>query len=278
MKKLLTFFSVIALVVIAQAFSSGPPDGKTGAPGEGNCTDCHSSFPINSGDGMFTIDAPEEFQPGETYTITVTLSDNGQQRWGFELTPLSIGTVTITDAINTLSSTSGGNTYVKQTSAGTYNGNPDGPVTWQFDWTAPTVDPPASVTMYANGNAANANFSTSGDYIYSTSVTIEQFTSIDDFRDGTLPDILAMKSYPNPFNASTTINYAVPSDGIVNLSIYDIQGRLVDVLEEGYRNVGLYDVSWSGKDRYDRDVVSGIYFVKLAVNDNSAVEKLVLLK
>ncbi|MBD3177885.1 MAG: hypothetical protein GF320_22150, partial [Armatimonadia bacterium] len=37
----------------AGANSSGPLDGKTGAPGEGNCTDCHTTFPLDSGDGSF---------------------------------------------------------------------------------------------------------------------------------------------------------------------------------------------------------------------------------
>ncbi len=35
--------------------SSGPADGKTGAPGEGLCTECHTSFPVNSGDGSLQI-------------------------------------------------------------------------------------------------------------------------------------------------------------------------------------------------------------------------------
>ncbi len=278
MKKMVMIFTFILMASLAHAYSGGPPDQKTSAPGEGSCTDCHSSFPINSGDGSFAIDAPAGYTPGDTYTITVTLSDNGQSRWGFELTPLDQGTVTITDAANTQQSSAGGNTYVKQTSTGTYNGSSDGPVTWQFDWTAPTTDPPESITLYANGNATDASFGTSGDYVYSTSVTLGRLTAIDDFGDGALPSLLSMESYPNPFNAVTTINYNLPSDGKVNVSIYDIRGRLITELEDSYKSAGAYSVTWAGRDRNGGNVVSGIYFVRLAVDANSTTNKLVLLK
>lgn len=161
---------VLSLPAILIARSSNPPDAKTGAPGEGTCRDCHSSYPLNSGDGSFSIIAPPEFAADQTYTMSVVISDPGQMRWGFELTPLDIGTITITDPTHTQQSSSGGRIYVKQTSAGTYNGTPNGPVSWEFDWTAPS-DPPDHVDFYAAGIAANANGGTSGDYVYTTSVT-----------------------------------------------------------------------------------------------------------
>ncbi len=160
----------VIMPVVALASSGSPPNGRTGAPGEGTCRDCHSSYPINSGDGAFTIYAPSEFEAGVTYPITVEISDPGQQRWGFEITPESFGSITITDPTHTQQSSWGGKIYAKQTSAGTYNGTPNGPVSWSFDWTAP-AEPPEQVTFYAAGIAANANGNTSGDYVYTISFT-----------------------------------------------------------------------------------------------------------
>jgi hypothetical protein len=163
----------LALLVFpatVMARSGNPPDGKTGAPGEGTCRDCHSSYPLNSGNGTFEIIAPDNFEAGQTYAVTVEISDPDQSRWGFEITPLDLGSITITDPTHTQQSTSGGKIYAKQTSAGTYNGVPDGPVSWSFDWTAPD-DPPEEVTFYAAGIAANANGNTSGDYVYTTTAT-----------------------------------------------------------------------------------------------------------
>jgi hypothetical protein len=150
---------------------------KTGAPGEGTCHDCHNTYVLNSGPGTFTINTPASFQPGETYEITVTITQNDRQRWGFECTPLDIGTVTITDPANTQQATDQGNIYVKQTTTGTYSGNP-GPAVWNFDWTAP-ASPPDTVRFYAAGNAADGNFGRTNDYIYTANSYSVLFTDTE---------------------------------------------------------------------------------------------------
>src|SRR5258707_4479031 len=74
----------------AQAFSSGPPPGYTGAPGEEPeaCAECH--VPPDAGTGHISITAPQTYIPGHTYQITVTHAntDTTRLRWGFELTAL----------------------------------------------------------------------------------------------------------------------------------------------------------------------------------------------
>jgi hypothetical protein len=153
----------------AWGYSSGPPNGMTGAPGEGTCQECHNSYPLNSGPGALTITALEMYEPGETYEVEVTLQQSGQSRWGFEFTPLDVGTCTVTDPANTQQEVVQGKTYVKHTTQGTYSGSP-GPTSWSFEWTVP-VDPPDEVTFYAAGNAANADGSPSGDHIYAVTFT-----------------------------------------------------------------------------------------------------------
>ena len=278
MKSVLTAIHLLALTAAVMAYSGGPPDGKTGAPGEGTCVDCHTSYPLNSGNGTFSISAPSAYEPGQTYPITVVISDPGQLRWGFELTPLSAGVITVTDPANTQISITGDNTYIKHTSAGTFNGTEDGPVSWTFDWTAPSDNLPETITLYAAGNAANGNFFNTFDYIYTTSATINLATDIKDFNDGALPALLTLESYPNPFNAVANISYKVPHDGHVNLSIYDVQGRMITELEDGYRSAGSFITSWDGHDNQGRDVVSGIYFARLSIDDHSTASRLVLLK
>src|SRR5690242_2933290 len=75
------------LVTTVESFSTGPPGGYTGAPGEQTCTACHQQ---NFGSGQFTITAPQTYIPGHTYQIVVrhqTL-DSTRLRWGFEMTAL----------------------------------------------------------------------------------------------------------------------------------------------------------------------------------------------
>ncbi len=168
----LTIIFTLAVGVTVWSFSSGPPDGRTGAPGEQLCSDgCHDTFAPNSGDGSLTLSGlPTRYEESTTYSLTVTIQDPGQQRWGFELavkdeSQQQAGTITVTDATNTQTSTSGGITYLEHTSTGTQNGTPDGPVSWSFDWTSPPVSA-GRVWFYVAGNAANGNGSNKGDYIY----------------------------------------------------------------------------------------------------------------
>ncbi len=166
---------------VATARSGDPPDGRTGGPDQLTCADgCHTGNALNSGDGTLSISGlPAQYALGETYPITVTLDKSGQMRWGFELAALSIqaeqaGTIAVTDADSTQTSTTSSITYIKHTADGTRAGTV-GPKSWTFDWTAPLTDV-GEVTLYAAGNAADNNNSSSGDFIYTTSesATVEQ--------------------------------------------------------------------------------------------------------
>ncbi|MFQ6120174.1 MAG: choice-of-anchor V domain-containing protein [Methanosarcinales archaeon] len=191
----------LALTLSASAYSSGPPDGKTGAPGEGVCTECHSNFELNSGDGVLQInDVPDTYTPGQTYTITVSLRDPEQSRWGFELKATS-GEITVTDDINTQKS----GDYIKHTSTGTRAGTADGPVNWSFDWTAPS-NVTEDVIFYVAGNAANNNGATSGDYIYTTNVTSSKPTEVEQTLNASIARGKELFNDPNLGTTGDTCN------------------------------------------------------------------------
>jgi FlgD Ig-like domain len=275
----LFIFAVVLLTAAspAEAFSSGPPDGRTGAPGETNCTACHSSFPVNSGDGLFTITAPAEVASGETVTITVTLEDPDQVRWGFEITPLTAGMCTITDPTNTQLSVTSMKSYVKQTSAGTYD-NTAGPVSWSFEWTAPEAMR-EDVIFYAAGNAANSNGGTSGDYIYTTSWTIAVASADVADEDHPLSAPLTFVNSPNPFAGTTLITYDLPAaGGHATLEIFDATGARVSTLFEQLKPGGTHHVAWDGRNRYGQQVPSGMYLARLSTESGSRTRPLMVLR
>lgn len=174
---------LVVLVSTARAFTAGPPDAFTGAPGQGTCVQCHNSYPLNSGDGTFSILGPPTFAPGRTYPVVVQLSDPGQAKWGFEFSPLDKGTCTLVDTVTTQVSVTGSYVYVKHRAAGTFPGTP-GPVSWTFQWTAP-ANPPDTVFFYAAGNAANNDNSRLGDYVY-TAVAFAVLDTVPPNPVGTL--------------------------------------------------------------------------------------------
>ena len=85
-------------------------------------------------------------------------------------------------------------------------------------------------------------------------------------------------AYPNPFNPSTTIRYELPQTESVNVSIYNVQGRLISELTNQVQSAGRYAIQWSGKDNSGRHIPSGIYLCKLATPNYSQTKKLILLK
>ena len=89
-----------------------------------------------------------------------------------------------------------------------------------------------------------------------------------------LPAVTSLsQNYPNPFNANTSISYTLAEAGNVNLSVYDISGRLVTTLVDGYQEAGEHVASWDASQ-----VSSGVYFYKLSTADYSATKKMHLLK
>ena len=82
-----------------------------------------------------------------------------------------------------------------------------------------------------------------------------------------------LSNYPNPFNPTTTIQFAVSTMTIASLGIYDISGKLVDTLVRGDFEAGEHEVIWNAVNHS-----SGIYFVELMAGENRGVQKLILLK
>jgi hypothetical protein len=86
-------------------------------------------------------------------------------------------------------------------------------------------------------------------------------------------DFGLQSAYPNPFNATTTIEYQVPQAGDVKLSVYAIDGRWVTDLVNGATTVGAHRATWNAGN-----AASGVYVVRLAAAQQVAMQKVVLLK
>jgi len=92
--------------------------------------------------------------------------------------------------------------------------------------------------------------------------------------EGNTPQTFSLnQNYPNPFNPSTVIEYQLPKDGFVTLKLYDILGREVSTLVNGFRAQGKYSVSFNASK-----LASGIYFYQLKSNGFSSIKKMILTK
>ena len=81
-------------------------------------------------------------------------------------------------------------------------------------------------------------------------------------------------AYPNPFNPSTRINYSIADDiNNLQINVYDIQGRLVEILHNGMQPKGEYHLVWNASN-----FASGIYFIRMIANQHLFTKKVILIK
>ena len=86
------------------------------------------------------------------------------------------------------------------------------------------------------------------------------------------------QNYPNPFNPVTTLRYDLPEDALVNITIYDMMGRVVKTLVNGSQTAGYKSTQWNATNNLGEPVTAGLYLYTIQAGDYSQTRKMVLLK
>jgi hypothetical protein len=132
---------------------------------------------------------------------------------------------------------------------------------------------------YGNNHIVNIDDSQAESYLYIAFGSINPtFYSDWTYTPGVgvadLPaEFTLAQNYPNPFNPTTTITFTMPASANVKLSVFDMAGRHVKTLVNGYVNAGSYDVNFNAAN-----LASGVYFYKLTSDNVNIVKKMVLMK
>ena len=85
-------------------------------------------------------------------------------------------------------------------------------------------------------------------------------------------------AYPNPFNPITNLRYDLPEDALVNITIYDMMGRVVNNLVSNHQTAGQKSIQWNATNDTGSPVSAGLYFYMIQANDFMQTKKMVLLK
>ncbi|MCB1185116.1 hypothetical protein KDM41_16965 [bacterium] len=144
--------------------------------------------------------------------------------------------------------------------------------TWDFTGAADGTSPVIAVEAYV----------AAGDGTYYDEVVLDG-TSITVFdplsaADDTPPARAGLHAWPNPFNPSTRIRFALAHPGPARVTVHDLRGAEVAVLHDGPLDRGEHRLEWSGRDAHGRAVPAGTYLVRLEGPDGPAVLKLGLVK
>lgn len=106
-----------------------------------------------------------------------------------------------------------------------------------------------------------------------------EFSSIQNAGSELLPkSIRLFQNYPNPFNEQTVIRFQLPKTANVKIEIYNLLGQKIRTLLSEQKTAGVHTKKWDGKDDLGRNIVSGVYFCRLSINQFQEIEKLVLVR
>ncbi len=85
-------------------------------------------------------------------------------------------------------------------------------------------------------------------------------------------------AHPNPFNSSISISFEIPNSKKVNLSIFDMKGRIIRQINLGILDTGFHKVLWDGKNNLGKELSSGIYMAVLEVGGKFNIQKISFIK
>jgi len=242
--------------------------GSTGAPGETTCASCHT--PASGGSGSVNISGDfinSEYVANQTYNISVTITHSGSSKFGFNLVALdssnaSVGTITAgagTQVMNGPLSRQN----ITHTNAGTGTTTPGSKI-FNFTWTAP-ASYAGIITFYAAGNATNNDGNNTGDFVYTTTFSINgnpiTLLEADLYSD--------FQISPNPILSGNVLHVQVP-ENFNRLSLTDLSGRtfIRSTWEQG---INTLKVPSAG-------LQTGIYLLVIENDSKRLVKRLIIQK
>ncbi len=94
-----------------------------------------------------------------------------------------------------------------------------------------------------------------------------------------VPSVVALgHSYPNPFNSTTSMDYSLAGPGRVQISVFDLRGRLIAVLVDEQSNGGTFQTQWHGRDRSGRQMPSGQYIARMIFGGETKTQSMTLVR
>ncbi|MBT4483232.1 MAG: T9SS type A sorting domain-containing protein, partial [Candidatus Latescibacteria bacterium] len=91
-------------------------------------------------------------------------------------------------------------------------------------------------------------------------------------------EIKIISNYPNPFNPETTIEFTLPSESAVDLSIYNITGQKVRTIVSESMIAGIHSIRWDGTSESGQTLSSGVYIARITMGEKVAARSMMLMK
>ncbi len=255
--------------------AAGAQAGKTGAPGEPDCTQCHAGT-AQDGTAQHTFAVLEglnpvtNYVPGNTYNVSLQLATHNVKE-GFEATVLDVqndamaGTFTGNNGIGTQIVSAGGKDYATHTSASNSSSNQF----WVWEWQAPATDV-GPVKFYVASNLADGNGATGGDVIYLSQHLLGSSTS--SIEENNQEDFNFVAGY-SPEANKVFLTFNSLTVGNMYFNLVDLKGNSVFTYDLGESVIGENEEQIV----LPSDLEAGIYLVHFFVG-NRAMSSQIMVK
>jgi hypothetical protein len=248
--------------------SGGSPVGRTGAPGESNCTSCHSGTAQNGAtenvlvllDGENPVTA---YTPGNTYNVTLAMASNPAKK-GFQATALNPQN-TMAGSFSSAPSTNISTGNSKQYANHRSTSNSSSTALWSWSWTAPSTDV-GNVTFYVASNKANNNGNDNGDVIY-LSQHVFNAVSTASINEA---ETTKTKVWFNTAERLLNLKVSTHKPEKVHLNLVDITGKSVFSRDMGWTDIGNNHLSI----HLPENLPKGIYVAHIFVHNTPLSRKI----
>ncbi|MCF7811399.1 T9SS type A sorting domain-containing protein [bacterium] len=153
----------------------------------------------------------------------------------------------------------------------------DGQGLWELNYGGREMDNCFEIRATESGGYALAGYTCSfgeGGADAWLIVTDTDPVNVPNNPENLLPDEISLApAYPNPFNSTTTISYGLDRPARTRIAVYDLSGREVTTLFDGYRQAGFHSVNLNAND-----LASGLYFVQLKASNQISTQKVILIR
>lgn len=251
-------------------FPSGITGNYAGAPGDQNCTACHSGS-TQSGSSVNSIvfasglTPVTSYVPGQTYNVALTMTPNPSKK-GFQAVAMNASN----QVVGTFATvTMGGASVSSNRATHTSSSNTSSNTAWAWSWTAPSTDQ-GDVTFYVASMSANNDGGTSSDIVYLSQHVFGSSASINEVKSDKYNFSAGYSSNDN----SVVMNFNSLVSGSMYFNLVDLNGRSVFTYDMGNAQIG------HNKEKIvlPNDLKEGIYVVNMFVNNNAMSQKIMIKK
>lgn len=251
--------------------SGGVAAGKTGAPGEQNCTSCHAGTAQNgANENILTLldgtNPVTTYTPGQQYTVTLAMSSNPVKK-GFQSTALKTGNTMAGSFTGQAGNTTiNGSTKKYANHTSTSNTSSTAPA-WTWTWTAPAAGS-GNVTFYVATNKANNNNNDNGDVIYLSQHIYSEASSAGIDENQTESIQIYFDGNSNSLHA----NFDALSVNATSLKLIDISGKVINNTTLGTSEIGKN----TREIQLNKSLMAGTYIATLEIGRKVYSKKIVV--